>query len=80
MHWITHVCPKPWRVADAAEPLEDHCDAAVYAYWRRVWNRLTTSSKDESTGGSVGSLLRARPGREAPPGRWECAACPIHLG
>jgi len=60
VHWITHVCPKPWRVADAAEPLEDHCDAAVYAYWRRVWNRLTTSSKDESTGGSVGSREAAR--------------------
>jgi glycogenin glucosyltransferase len=60
VHWITHVCPKPWRVADAAEPLEGHCDAAVYAYWRRVWNRLTASSSDASTAASVGSREQAR--------------------
>merc|ERR1719502_1467286 len=60
VHWITHVCPKPWRVADAAEPLEAHCDAAVYAYWRRVWNRLTASSSDASTAASVGSREAAR--------------------
>merc|ERR1719238_2252694 len=60
VHWITHVCPKPWRVADGAEPLEGHCDAGVYAYWRRVWDRLTASSKDEQTGTSVGSREAAR--------------------
>merc|ERR1719263_94800 len=54
VHWITHVCPKPWRVADAAEPLEAHRDADVYAYWRRVWDRLTASSSDASTAASVG--------------------------
>merc|ERR1719487_2392883 len=60
VHWITHVCPKPWKVADAAEPLEGHCDADVYAYWRRVWNRLTASSSDASTAASVGSREAAR--------------------
>jgi len=60
VHWITHVCPKPWRVADAAEPLEGHCDADVYAYWRRVWDRLTASSSDASTAQSVGSREAAR--------------------
>merc|ERR1719238_2404901 len=60
VHWITHVCPKPWRVADAAEPLEAHCDADVYGYWRRVWDRLTASSSDASTAASVGSREQAR--------------------
>jgi len=60
VHWITHVCPKPWRVADHAEEIEAHCDAAVYSYWQRVWNRLTASSKDESTAVSVGSREAAR--------------------
>jgi glycogenin glucosyltransferase len=60
VHWITHVCPKPWRIADGAEPLEAHCDANVYSYWRRVWDRLTASSKDEQTGQSVGSREQAR--------------------
>merc|ERR1719238_367183 len=55
VHCITHVCAKPWRVADAAEPLEAHCDADVYGYWRRVWDRLTASSSDASTAASVGS-------------------------
>merc|ERR1719498_1926837 len=49
VHWITHVCPKPWRVADRAEGVEAHCDAAVYSYWQRVWDRLTASGKDESS-------------------------------
>ena len=60
VHWITHVCPKPWRVADHAEEMESHCDADVYAYWQRVWNRLTASSKDEQSGQSVGSREAAR--------------------
>jgi glycogenin glucosyltransferase len=60
VHWITHVCPKPWRVADRIEEMESHCDADIYAYWRRVWDRLTASSKDESTAASVGSREAAR--------------------
>merc|ERR1719269_155098 len=39
VHWITHVCPKPWRVADRAEEMQSHCDPVVYAYWQRIWNR-----------------------------------------
>jgi len=60
VHWITHVCAKPWRVADHAEEMESHCDAAVYAYWRRVWDRLTASSSDASTASSIGSREAAR--------------------
>jgi len=60
VHWITHVCPKPWRVADEAEELEPHCDAAVYTYWQRVWGRLTASAKDESSTASIGSREGAR--------------------
>ncbi len=60
VHWITHVCPKPWRIADQAEELEAHCDASVYAYWQRVWNRLTASSKDESSAVSRGARESAR--------------------
>jgi glycogenin glucosyltransferase len=60
VHWITHVCPKPWRIADEEETLEGHCDAAVYAYWKRIWDRLTASSKDESTSITRGSREAAR--------------------
>jgi len=60
VHWITHVCAKPWRVADGAEEIEGHCDATVYSYWQRVWNRLTASSKDESSANAVGSREAAR--------------------
>lgn len=60
VHWITHVCPKPWKVADGTESVEAHCDGAVYAYWQRVWDRLTASSKDVSTAVSVGSREAAR--------------------
>merc|ERR550514_2129985 len=60
VHWITHVCPKPWRVADRAEEVEGHCDAAVYSYWQRVWDRLTASSKDEASSNAVGSREAAR--------------------
>jgi len=60
VHWITHVCPKPWKIADDAEELEAHCDASVYAYWQRVWNRLTASSKDESSAVSHGARESAR--------------------
>jgi len=60
VHWITHVCPKPWRIADDAEELESHCDASVYNYWQRVWNRLTASSKDESSAVSHGARESAR--------------------
>lgn len=60
VHWITHVCPKPWRIADQAEELEAHCDASVYAYWQRVWNRLTASSEDSSSGVSRGARESAR--------------------
>jgi len=60
VHWITHVCPKPWRIADAAEPLESHCDASVYSYWQRVWDRLTHSSKDASSAINHGARESAR--------------------
>jgi hypothetical protein len=60
VHWITHVCPKPWRIADASETLEGHCDAAVYGYWQRVWDRLTASTKDESSAISHGAREQAR--------------------
>jgi len=60
VHWITHVCAKPWLVAEGREPIEEHCDAVVYKYWQRVWDRLTASSKDESTAISRGSRESAR--------------------
>jgi len=40
--------------------VDAHCDAAVYAYWQRVWSRLTASAKDESSSVSVGSREAAR--------------------
>ena len=40
VYWITHVCAKPWRIADGAEELEAHFDASVYAYWQRIWDKL----------------------------------------
>jgi len=60
VHWITHVCPKPWLVADGAAEIEAHCDEDVYAYWKRVWDRLTAISKDKSSGLSFGSNAAAR--------------------
>jgi len=59
VHWITHACPKPWVVADdAAVPA--HCDAVAYAYWRRLWERLTSSATDSSSAHKVGSREAAR--------------------
>jgi len=60
VHWITHVCPKPWVVADEAEERPSHCDPVIYAYWKRVWGRLTTSATDESSAHSFGSREAAR--------------------
>merc|ERR1719424_1682661 len=60
VHWITHVCPKPWLVADKEEAVQAHCDPVVYTYWTRVWNRLTASSKDTSSARSFGSREAAR--------------------
>jgi len=60
VHWITHVCPKPWLVADRAEEMQSHCDPVVYSYWQRIWNRLTASAKDESSAISFGSREAAR--------------------
>jgi glycogenin glucosyltransferase len=60
VHWITHVCPKPWLVADKEVPMQAHCDPVVYTYWTRVWNRLTASAKDESSAHSFGSREAAR--------------------
>jgi len=60
VHWITHVCPKPWLVADRAEEMQSHCDPVVYAYWQRIWNRLSASAKDESSGNAFGSRQAAR--------------------
>jgi len=62
VHWITHVCPKPWRIADQTEVLSDHpdCDGLVYSYWQRIWNRLTASAKDESTATTHGARETAR--------------------
>jgi len=62
VHWITHACPKPWRIADQAEDLSQHsdCDSAVYGYWQRIWNRLTASAKDESTATTHGAREQAR--------------------
>jgi len=60
VHWITHVCPKPWVVADQDEEVQAHCDPVVYGYWTRIWNRLTASAKDESSTHSFGSREAAR--------------------
>jgi len=60
VHWITHVCAKPWRVADGSEELQSHCDPVVYGYWQRIWNRLTASTKDESSANTFGSREAAR--------------------
>jgi glycogenin glucosyltransferase len=60
VHWITHVCPKPWVVADREENVPAHCDQVVYAYWNRVWNRLTASAKDESSASTFGAREAAR--------------------
>lgn len=60
VHWITHVCPKPWLVVDGAEDMPSHCDPVVYSYWKRVWNRLTASATDESSSASFGSREAAR--------------------
>jgi len=60
VHWITHVCPKPWLVADKEVAVQAHCDPVVYTYWTRVWNRLTASAKDESSAHSFGSREAAR--------------------
>jgi len=60
VHWITHVCAKPWRVADRSEEMESHCDPVVYDYWQRIWNRLTASTKDESSANTFGSREAAR--------------------
>ncbi|EOD07169.1 hypothetical protein EMIHUDRAFT_97003 [Emiliania huxleyi CCMP1516] len=54
VHWITHSCPKPWVVADGEEAVPSDCDAVMYAYWKRVWDRLT-SATEESSKGSIGS-------------------------
>ncbi len=61
VHWITHVCPKPWVVSDLDEPPPSHCDPMVYAYWNRVWTRLTASAtSDESSSATFGSREAAR--------------------
>jgi len=60
VHWITHVCPKPWRVADRSEEMQAHCDPVVYDYWQRIWNRLTASSSDASSAHTFGSREAAR--------------------
>jgi len=60
VHWITHVCPKPWLVAEGKEELPSHCDPVVYSYWKRVWDRLVSSSTDESSSNSFGSRESAR--------------------
>jgi len=60
VHWITHVCPKPWLVADKEVAVQAHCDPVVYTYWTRVWDRLTASSKDTSSAHSFGSREAAR--------------------
>ena len=61
VHWITHVCPKPWTVADNAEKMESDCDPMVYDYWARIWDRLTASStKDETSALTFGSREAVR--------------------
>jgi len=60
VHWITHVCPKPWVVAEQQSELPSHCDPVVYSYWQRVWGRLTSSATDESSSHSFGAREAAR--------------------
>ena len=60
VHWITHVCPKPWRVADQAEERPSHCDAVVYSYWQRIWERLAASTNSVVSHAAVGSREAAR--------------------
>jgi glycogenin glucosyltransferase len=60
VHWITHVCPKPWLVADQTEEIPSDCDPVVYSYWTRVWGRLTSSATDTSSANSFGSRETAR--------------------
>jgi len=60
VHWITHVCPKPWLVSDGTESTQSHCDSVMYSYWQRVWNRLTASATDESSSQTFGSREAAR--------------------
>ena len=67
VHWITHVCPKPWRVADHAEEMESHCDADVYAYWQRVWNRLDRLVEGRVVGRRRSARARPRAPQDAPP-------------
>lgn len=56
VHWITHVCPKPWLVDDQAQHIEAHCDSAVYEYWQRIWSRLaSSSSKNEAAERGLGA-------------------------
>ena len=62
VHWITHVCPKPWLVADEAEGVPSHCDPVVYSYWERIWERLAASTN--SVGSQRGGWARARGRRE----------------
>ena len=51
---------QPDTLLSAARLVEAHCDAAVYTYWQRVWNRLTKSGRDSSTDHAVGSREAAR--------------------
>lgn len=61
VHWITHVCPKPWTVTDDATTLDADCDPVVYGYWQRIWNRLTASStKDQTSALTFGSREAVR--------------------
>jgi len=60
VHWITHVCPKPWLVADGEVERPSDCDPVMYSYWKRVWDRLTISTTDESSSHSFGSRMAAR--------------------
>ena len=60
VHWITHVCPKPWLVADEAEGVPSHCDPVVYSYWERIWERLAASTNSVGSHAAVGSREAAR--------------------
>jgi len=61
VHWITHVCPKPWLVADRNEEIPSDCDTIVYSYWERIWSRLTAATtKDAATSLSFGSADKTR--------------------
>lgn len=61
VHWITHVCAKPWLVADAPDLMESHCDPVMYSYWKRIWERLTASStEDQSSAQTFGSREAVR--------------------